>query len=108
MAGSDSVSLWMARGIAGNRRPAQALPFEQVQDKVLLDWQQERRVAANTAYLAELLDTYDVQTRFYDATQAGGGMRAAVAKVERSAGFQGLALLFSAGPAWLSGTNTGR
>lgn len=52
-----------------NRRPAQALPFEQVQDKVLLDWQQERRVAANTAYLAELLDTYDVQMpESYDAT----------------------------------------
>lgn len=44
-----------------NRRPVQALPFQQVQDKVLLDWRQERRVEANKAYLAELLDTYEIQ-----------------------------------------------
>jgi hypothetical protein len=44
-----------------NRRPVQALPFQQVQDRVLLDWRQKRRLEANKAYLAGLLDTYEVQ-----------------------------------------------
>ncbi|MDG1704943.1 MAG: peptidylprolyl isomerase [Pseudomonadales bacterium] len=44
-----------------NRRPVQGLPYQQVKDKVLLDWRQERRVEANKAYLAGLLDTYEVQ-----------------------------------------------
>ena len=52
-----------------NRRPVQGLPYQQVKDKVLLDWRQERRVKANKAYLAGLLDTYEVQMpEGYDAT----------------------------------------
>ena len=52
-----------------NRRPVQGLPYQQVKDKVLLDWRQERRVEANKAYLAGLLDTYEVQMpEAYNAT----------------------------------------
>lgn len=52
-----------------NRRPGQGLPYQQVKDKVLLDWRQERRVEANKAYLAGLLDTYEVQMpEAYNAT----------------------------------------
>jgi hypothetical protein len=52
-----------------NRRLVQGLPYQQVKDKVLLDWRQERRVEANKAYLAGLLDTYEVQMpEAYNAT----------------------------------------
>ena len=52
-----------------NRRPVQGLPYQQVKKKVLLDWRQERRVEANKAYLAGLLDTYEVQMpEAYNAT----------------------------------------
>lgn len=53
-----------------NRLPAQALPFQQVQEKVLLDWRQERREEANKAYLTQLLDTYEIRMPdAYDMTR---------------------------------------
>ena len=43
------------------RQAAKTLSFEQVQEKVALDWKQKQRHAANEAYLQNLLATYEIQ-----------------------------------------------
>ena len=43
------------------RQAATTLTFEQVQEKVALDWKQQRRETANEAYLQDLLASYDIQ-----------------------------------------------
>ena len=43
------------------RQVATTLTFEQVQEKVALDWKQQRRETANEAYLQDLLASYDIQ-----------------------------------------------
>lgn len=44
-----------------DREPASAVPFNQVRDKVLVDWKQQRRRSANAAYLQDLLKRYDIR-----------------------------------------------
>ena len=39
-------------------RPASPLAFEQVREKVVIDWKQQQRKKANDAYLENLLATY--------------------------------------------------
>lgn len=43
------------------RQAATTLSFEQVQEKVALDWKQQQRHAANEAYLQNLLASYEIQ-----------------------------------------------
>ena len=43
------------------RQAATTLTFEQVQEKVALDWKQKQRHAANEAYLQDLLASYEIQ-----------------------------------------------
>ena len=43
------------------RQAATALKFEQVRERVILDWKQKRRHAANEAYLQDLLASYEIQ-----------------------------------------------
>ena len=43
------------------RQAATTLTFEQVQEKVALDWKQQRRETANEAYLQDLLASYEIQ-----------------------------------------------
>lgn len=43
------------------RQAAKTLSFEQVQEKVALDWKQQQRQAANEAYLQNLLVSYEIQ-----------------------------------------------
>ena len=44
-----------------NREQATPLGFEQVRDKVVIDWKQQQRKKANDAYLENLLATYSIQ-----------------------------------------------
>jgi parvulin-like peptidyl-prolyl isomerase len=44
-----------------NREPASPLAFDQVREKVIVDWKQEQRKRANDAYLENLLATYTIQ-----------------------------------------------
>ena len=44
-----------------NREPASPLAFDQVREKVIVDWKQEQRKRANDAYLENLLATYSIQ-----------------------------------------------
>ena len=43
------------------RQAATTLTFEQVQEKVALDWKQQQRRAANEAYLQNLLASYEIR-----------------------------------------------
>ena len=43
------------------RRPAKTLGFAQVREKVILDYKQRQRKAANEAYLQNLLASYEIQ-----------------------------------------------
>ena len=43
------------------RQAATTLTFEQVQEKVALDWKQQRRETANEAYLQNLLASYEIR-----------------------------------------------
>ena len=43
-----------------DRLPASNLPFERVREKVVLDWKQQQRKAANQAYLEDLLASYTI------------------------------------------------
>ena len=43
------------------RQAATTLSFEQVQEKVALDWKQQQRRAANEAYLQSLLASYEIE-----------------------------------------------
>ena len=44
-----------------NREQATPLGFEQVRDKVVIDWKQQQRKKANDAYLENLLATYSIE-----------------------------------------------
>lgn len=44
-----------------DREPATPLGFEQVREKVVIDWKQRQRKTANDAYLENLLATYIIQ-----------------------------------------------
>ena len=44
-----------------NREPASPLAFDQVREKVIVDWKQEQLKRANDAYLENLLATYSIQ-----------------------------------------------
>ncbi|NCF44142.1 MAG: hypothetical protein GWP70_04895 [Proteobacteria bacterium] len=44
-----------------HKRAAADLSYEQVAEKVLIDWQQQQRSAANKAYIDNLLATYTIQ-----------------------------------------------
>ena len=44
-----------------DREPASPLAFEQVREKVVIDWKQQQRKKANDAYLENLLATYRIQ-----------------------------------------------
>ena len=44
-----------------DKRAAADLSYEQVADKVLIDWQQQQRSAANKAYMDDLLATYEIR-----------------------------------------------
>jgi peptidyl-prolyl cis-trans isomerase C len=44
-----------------NREPASPLAFEQVREKVVIDWKQQQRKKANDAYLKNLLASYSIQ-----------------------------------------------
>jgi parvulin-like peptidyl-prolyl isomerase len=43
------------------RQPAKTLVFAQVREKVILDYKQQQRKAANEAYLQSLLASYEIQ-----------------------------------------------
>ena len=43
------------------QQAATTLTFEQVREKVILEWKQQRRDTANEAYLQGLLASYDIQ-----------------------------------------------
>ena len=65
-----SVFGWHAVQLA-ERQAATTLSFEQVQEKVALDWKQQQRHAANEAYLQNLLPSYEIQLLPGEASTPG-------------------------------------
>jgi parvulin-like peptidyl-prolyl isomerase len=52
------------------RQPAKTLGFAQVREKVILDYKQRQRKAANEAYLQNLLASYEIQLPLGEASTA--------------------------------------